>query len=96
MSLDPKVRAWIESLDNASLMFSPELRMLRDAFFEAERERDAVTRLMIQPSIVTSPPNLFDALLPNECSMLGFAWHCDLTETEAIAAVRKAAGLEDA
>jgi hypothetical protein len=41
MSLDPKVRAWIDSLDNARLMFNPELRMLRDAFFEAERERDA-------------------------------------------------------
>jgi hypothetical protein len=97
MSLDPKVRQSLAAVsgESVAMCFGRDLRAVLAALDEAERERDAITRLMVEPEVYVQPPGLFAALLPDRFSPLGFSWLQDVTEAEAIAAVRKAAGLED-
>jgi hypothetical protein len=78
--------------ENATLLIVGEL------LTEIERlkaERDAVIDLLIDSSMVKDQ-DLWDVLLPDAYSPLGFAWTQDIeTKAEAISAVRKAAGLVD-
>jgi hypothetical protein len=68
---------------------------LLTAIERLKADRDAVIDLLIEPSAVQDQ-NLWDVLLPNSYSPLGWSWTQDIeTKAEAISAVRKAAGLVD-
>jgi hypothetical protein len=95
MSLDPKVRAWIGSLDNARLMFNPELRMLRDAFFEAERERDAAQTMMVFARDRWECSLAAHFMVRHEIEMEPAMEKAEKEVAESWDKYRKAAGLED-
>lgn len=69
--------------------------LLADALaLRALRERDAVINLHIEPSVVSSHEP-WDVLLPDAYSPLGWSWTQDIeSREEAVAAVRRAAGLD--
>jgi hypothetical protein len=100
MSLDPKVRQSLAAVsgESVAMCFGRDLRAALAALDEYERERDAITMAYINDlTYVECETNKkvsrFRARLARPCGRIEVA-EFD-TEAEAVAAVRKAAGLED-